>query len=145
MRAIPIESGLREMIAALRRKEGLAIVVDRPVTDQSGVLVTFFGRATRVPGGAATLALRTGAPVVPAVLVRKPAGQGFIAFVGEPMLAETSAATAVEVQALTQRIMSWLEEMIRQHPDQWYMFREMWPAQTAAANGFASQPMAAAP
>src|SRR3981081_420909 len=30
VKAIPIESGLREMIAALRRREGLAVLVDRP-------------------------------------------------------------------------------------------------------------------
>src|SRR5438128_3356685 len=29
--AIPIESGLREMLAALRRREGLAVLVDRPL------------------------------------------------------------------------------------------------------------------
>jgi lauroyl/myristoyl acyltransferase len=26
-----------------------------------------------------------------------------------------------------QRIMSWLEGIIRTYPDQWFMFRQMWP------------------
>ena len=59
VKAIPIENGPRAMLAALRNQEGLAVLVDRPL-EQDGVPVTFFGRATRVPAGAATLALRTG-------------------------------------------------------------------------------------
>ncbi|HEY3063911.1 MAG TPA: hypothetical protein VGL99_33490, partial [Chloroflexota bacterium] len=83
IKAIPIESGVREMLSALRKREGLAVLVDRPLADE-GVPVTFFGRATRVPGGAATLALRTGSPVVPAALVRNPHGSGYLAHIGPP-------------------------------------------------------------
>jgi lauroyl/myristoyl acyltransferase len=27
-----------------------------------------------------------------------------------------------------QRIMTWLEGIIRLYPDQWFMFRQMWPS-----------------
>jgi lauroyl/myristoyl acyltransferase len=27
-----------------------------------------------------------------------------------------------------QRVMSWLEGIIRRYPDQWFMFRQMWPS-----------------
>ena len=128
LKAIPIERGVREMLAALRRQEGLAIVVDRPVAPDAGVPITFFGRRTYVPGGAATLAVRTGAPVVPAVLIRKPDLRGFVATIGAPFVPERGRGTEAEIQALTQQIMTWLEGMIRRHPDQWYMFRRMWPA-----------------
>jgi lauroyl/myristoyl acyltransferase len=132
MRAIPIESGVREMLATLRRGEALAVLVDKPLAAaaaEAGVAVSFFGRTTRVPPGAATLALRTGAPVLPAALVHDPAGAGYVAYIGEPIQAPTGPArrSAAEVQQLTQRIMDWLEEVIRRHPDQWYMFRPMWP------------------
>ena len=53
VKAIPIENGPRDMLAALRKREGLAVLVDRPLATD-GVSVTFFGKATRVPGGAAT-------------------------------------------------------------------------------------------
>ena len=109
----------------LRRKEGLAILVDRPVPD--GVPVRFFGRETRVPGGAATLALRTSSPVVPAIVVRHPSGRGYLARIGEPFLTSGRGSGVAEVQALTQQIMGWLESQIREFPDQWYMFRSMWP------------------
>ena len=32
-----------------------------------------------------------------------------------------------DVQAITQGAMNWLEALIRKYPDQWFMFRDMWP------------------
>src|ERR1700716_27180 len=123
VKAIPIENGPRDMLAALRKREGLAVLVDRPV-EENGVAVTFFGRTTRVPGGAATLALRTGSPVVPAALVRNPHGSGYLAHIGPPIVGEKGDDASVVMQ----RVMSWLEGIIRRYPDQWFMFRSMWPA-----------------
>ncbi|HEX8969232.1 MAG TPA: lysophospholipid acyltransferase family protein [Chloroflexota bacterium] len=123
VKAIPIENGPREMIAALRKCEGLAVLVDRPLRSE-GVAVTFFGRATRVPGGAATLALRTGSPVVPAALVRDPRGNGYVAHIGAPIIGQKGD----DVSDVMQRVMSWLEGIIRCYPDQWFMFRHMWPS-----------------
>jgi KDO2-lipid IV(A) lauroyltransferase len=122
VKAIPIENGPRAMIAALRKQEGLAVLVDRPLAED-GVPVTFFGRATRVPGGAATLALRTGSPVVPAALVRNPRGTGYVAHIGPPIVGQKGD----DASTVMQHIMSWLEGIIRRYPDQWFMFRHMWP------------------
>jgi KDO2-lipid IV(A) lauroyltransferase len=124
VKAIPIENGPREMLAALRKREGLAVLVDRPVATDGGVAVTFFGRQTRVPGGAATLALRTGSPVVPAALVRDPRGTGYVAHIGPPIV----GARGDDASLVMQGIMSWLEGIIRRYPDQWFMFRQMWPS-----------------
>ncbi|MBV9546737.1 MAG: lysophospholipid acyltransferase family protein [Chloroflexi bacterium] len=127
VKAIPIESGLRDMLSALRKREVLAVLVDRPVPD--GVPVTFFGRTTRVPGGAATLALRTGSPVVPAALVRDPHGPGFVAHIGPPII----GGQGDDATIVMQRIMNWLEGIIRRYPDQWFMFRHMWPPITSSS------------
>src|SRR5438445_691672 len=91
--------------------------------EADGVAVTFFGRTTRVPGGAATLALRTGSPVVPAALVRDPRGRGYLAHIGPPIVGSKGDDASVVMQG----IMSWLEGIIRRYPDQWFMFRRMWP------------------
>src|SRR5438477_7322328 len=122
VKAIPIENGPRAMIAALRNQEGLAVLVDRPL-EEDGVAVTFFGRPTRVRSGAATLALRTGSPVVPAALVRDPGGLGYLAHIGPPIVGQKGDDASMVMQG----IMSWLEGIIRRYPDQWFMFRHMWP------------------
>jgi KDO2-lipid IV(A) lauroyltransferase len=124
MRAIPIETGLRQMLQALRRNEILAILIDRPLAEE-GVQVKFFGAPTRVPAGAATLALRSGASVLAAAAIRS--GDGFEAHVSPLIELEPSGDLGRDIQELTQRAMSWLESLIRSHPDQWFMFRDMWP------------------
>jgi lauroyl/myristoyl acyltransferase len=51
-----------------------------------------------------------------------------VAHIGPLLRAESTSDRAADVQALTQSFMDQLEVWIRQYPDQWYMFREMWPS-----------------
>jgi KDO2-lipid IV(A) lauroyltransferase len=121
---------LRHIYRALQRNEAVGIIVDRPAGPE-GVPVRFFGHWTRWPRGPAVLALRTGAPVLAGYLVQRPDGS----FTGEirpvPGLATGQKAEPSEerVQALTQAMVELFEDCIRRYPDQWYMFRRMWPAQ----------------
>ncbi|MBI2755278.1 MAG: lysophospholipid acyltransferase family protein [Chloroflexi bacterium] len=128
MNAIRVETGVRDIIAALRRKEGLAVLVDRPV-GEDGVTVQFFGAPVRVPGGAAVLALRTGSPILPLAVVRKPDGIRYDAVVLEPIDTRGRGHSPAEVQALTQQAIAGLETLVRRYPEQWYMFRRMWQTQ----------------
>ena len=89
----------------------------------------FFNAETRVPGGAATLAVRAGANVVAAAAVRN--GNVFDAYISPLISFEPSGDAGRDVQAITQGVMSWLEGLIRRHPDQWFMFRDMWPEAAA--------------
>ena len=124
MQAIPLESGVRDMIAALRNNGILGVLIDRPLAED-GVAVRFFDATTRVPEGAARLALRTGAGLAVATSVRQ--GGEIVAQVSPLIQIEPSGDRGRDVQELTQRAMDWLEGVIRQHPDQWFMFRNMWP------------------
>jgi KDO2-lipid IV(A) lauroyltransferase len=74
----------------------------------------------------ATLALRTGASILPACMVRD--GAGWVIHVQPPLLGERSARLQTDVQRLTQQTMDAMEAFVRQYPDQWFMFRPMWPA-----------------
>lgn len=125
LRAIPMETGVREMYAALARNETVAVVFDRPV-ERGGVPVTYFGAETAVPEGVARLALRTGATVVGAVGIRR--GDRVITRISPPFEIALSGSRKQDVRALSQTIMSWLEVQVRQYPSQWYMFRDFWPS-----------------
>ncbi len=126
LRAIPMETGVREMYAALGRNETLAVVFDRPL-ERGGVPVVYFGAETTVPEGVARLALRTGAVVVGAVGVRR--GDRVIARVSPPFEVEVTGDRHQDVEVLTQGIVSWFEAHVRQYPSQWFMFRDFWPRQ----------------
>ena len=128
LRAIPMETGAREMFACLRRNEVLALLIDRPLP-AGGAPVQFFGRETRIPDGVARLALRTGAAVIGAVGLRR--GSRFAAMVSPPLPFEPTGDREHDVRVLTQLIATWLEGEVRRHPSQWYMFRDMWPTSSA--------------
>ena len=65
----------------------LCLLCDRDIGG-GGIPVEFFGEPTTLPGGPATLALRTGAPVLPAAVYFDPGGH--LGRVGGP---STGAAT----------------------------------------------------
>ncbi len=128
MNAIPLERATRGILNALKKKHFLGILIDRP-TQERGVQVRFFDAPTYVPAGAATLALRTGAPVVTFAVVRTRDNK-FLTLYDDNIAIEPSGDFEKDVQYLTQKIIDSLEKMIRNYPDQWYMFRPMWSAQT---------------
>ncbi len=123
---IPMEYGLKRVYAALRRNEAVGLVTDRPLSPGEGTPVQFFGQSITWPTGPAVLALRTGAKIVTGYLVRNDRGDYF----GElypPLEFEATGDRDSDVQRITQQIVSIQEDLIRRYPDQWYMFRRMWP------------------
>jgi len=124
IKVIPMEQATKGIMRALRKNEILALLIDRP-QPVSGVKVEFCDGLTQVPAGAATLALRTGARVVPGGVVRLP-DNTFLGWVDRYIPFQRTGDLQRDVQALTQQIMDSLEKMVRRYPDQWYMFRPMW-------------------
>lgn len=127
---IPMESSLRPIFRTLQQNQFVAIVVDRPVTENQGTEITFFGRKTYVPTGPAALALKSGAPIVPGFVWYGHRNE-FYAKAFKPIFPQQvkNSERTTEISRLTQCIYDVLEEMIRQWPTQWYMFRQFWPSE----------------
>ncbi len=127
---IPVPGAARRVLRELGAGRAVAIVVDRPVTREHGVEVEFFGHTTYVPAGAATLALKSGAAVMPGYVWYAPGNRYYLrAF--PPMFPRpvgTGAQRAAEIRRLTQYMFDCQEEVVRQCPTQWFMFRRFWPA-----------------
>lgn len=121
---IPARQAMLRSLRLLRKQEILAFLIDRPMDDQ-GIRVQFFGRTTRVPAGATALALRSGASILGAYVVRS--GNRYIAQISPEIPQPSTGDRQQDLEAFTQGIFTWLEEVIRQYPDQWFMFRPMWP------------------
>lgn len=126
LRIIPVDAASHGVLRALRRNEILGLLIDRP-DFKDGVPVRFCGAITSVPAGAAALALRTGARILPGILVRLP-NNTFRGIVGPAIAFEPTGDYEHDIQALTQRVFEALEAFVYAYPDQWYMFRPMWPA-----------------
>jgi KDO2-lipid IV(A) lauroyltransferase len=119
-------SSLRELLASLRRNELVGLVTDRDVTG-TGLEIDFFGAPTRFADGAAALSIRTGAPILPAVAVRR-AGGKFEGWIEPPLPMPATSDTKVAVRDLTQAVAHRLEYYVANHPEQWTVFQTRWPA-----------------
>ncbi|MGI9148148.1 MAG: lysophospholipid acyltransferase family protein [Chloroflexota bacterium] len=118
-------SALRELILALRRNAILGLVTDRDI-DGSGPMVPFFDEPTRFPDGVASLSLRTGAPIVIAVPIRRADG-GFDALFEPLAPVPLTGDRKQDVLALTKAVAKRLEYHIASHPEQWTVFQKRWP------------------
>ena len=113
-----------ELLAALRRNEVVGLIVDRNLTE-SAVTVPFFGAPARLPGGPALLAIRSGAPILAGIAVRRPDGR-FEGVIEPPIDVARSGNARRDVEAITGAIAARLEYYIRRHPEQWTVFQPVW-------------------
>jgi KDO2-lipid IV(A) lauroyltransferase len=121
--ARPRRDALRELGRVLR-SNGLAIMIADEHRGGSGIHVPFFGHTVLARRGPATLALRTGAAVVPVYLVR---GDRGLKLVIEPELQLVRAErTKAEIRENTLRITQWLEQTVRAYPGQWNWMNIHW-------------------
>jgi KDO2-lipid IV(A) lauroyltransferase len=136
------DPGLQELLLALRRRFGtatiergeagsarrllqvfrdggaLGMLIDQDIR-VDGVWVPFFGRPAYTPVGAAKIALRQGAAVVPAFIERRPGGRHLARFLPPLDLpADPEAATALMTAAI--------EEQVRRVPEQWVWMHRRW-------------------
>jgi phosphatidylinositol dimannoside acyltransferase len=119
-------AALREVLRALRRNEVVGLVTDRDVTG-SGPSIPFFDAPTQFPDGAAALSIRTGAPIVIAVSIRRRDGRFDVWIEPLPDVPRTSGDTRRDVLTLTQAVARGLQYHIASHPEQWTVFQKRWP------------------
>lgn len=125
IRVIPMETALKRLYKALANNEIVGIAVDR-YTPDNGVVVNFCGTPTRVPVGAAAIAARTGAAIVPCVFYRLPNGR-YRGVVEPPIFASRQHNGESDYTATLQTVFSTLEKYVVAYPEQYYKFQPMWP------------------
>ena len=91
--------------------------------------MNFFGETTTVPGGPATLALRTGATILPTAVFHSPGVDGHIGLVKPPLDVErTQGSLRSDVDRISQSLTDELAEFIRRAPAQWHLLQPNWPS-----------------
>jgi KDO2-lipid IV(A) lauroyltransferase len=119
------EGAVRQLLATLRKGGALGMLIDQDSGKMDGVWVPFFGRPSFTPVGAAKIALKQKAAVVPVFIERLTDGRHRVRF--QPPLElpdDPEAATAV----MTAKI----EEQVRRLPEQWVWMHRRWRRQPAA-------------
>ncbi|MCE6961312.1 lysophospholipid acyltransferase family protein [Cereibacter sphaeroides] len=120
------KQGLAGMLRHLRGGGMLGLLIDVHMRD--GAVLQFFGQPAKTALSAAELALKYDAPLVPVYAIRAANGLDFTIRVGEPIPRGTPAE-------MTQALNDSLEEIVRDHMDQWFWIHRRWrvPARASAA------------
>lgn len=116
------EGAVRQLLGTLRRGGALGMLIDQDSGKMEGVWVPFFGRPAFTPVGAAKIALKQKAAVVPVFIERLADGRHRVRF--QPPLDlpdDPEAATAL----MTAQI----EEQVRRLPEQWVWMHRRWRRQ----------------
>jgi KDO2-lipid IV(A) lauroyltransferase len=120
------QEAARAVLRALAQRTLVVLPLDQNQSRRAGIFVEFFGLPANTSAGLARIALRTGAPIYPAFLIRDGTSAHhrivFLPRVSIASMADRDSAA----RELTQQCTAVLESMIRKHPDHWLWTHKRW-------------------
>ncbi|MEZ5166651.1 MAG: hypothetical protein R2695_09185 [Acidimicrobiales bacterium] len=119
----------RASVAALRTGEVLCLLADRDLQG-NGVPVEFFGERTTLPAGPATLALRTGSPLIPTAVYWRDGTRW--ADARPPLDTSRHGKLRDDIARVTQDLATEFEYLISAAPEQWHLLQPNWPSDYVA-------------
>jgi KDO2-lipid IV(A) lauroyltransferase len=117
---------------ALADNHLLCLLCDRLVGGAAGTEVEFFGERTLLPAGPVTLALRTGATLLPCAVYFGRGADEHLGAVRPPFQLRRHGRLRDDVQAWTQVLAGEFEDLIRRAPTQWHLMQPNWPSDAEA-------------
>ncbi|MDD5085656.1 MAG: lysophospholipid acyltransferase family protein [Candidatus Omnitrophica bacterium] len=114
----------RKVLGVLRRNEILGVVPDQDMESVDGIFVDFYGHPVHTPTAPVKLAMASGAPILPAVVLRE--GKRYRVLVGKPIECRRQADKEEAVRRYTEEWSRSLEGFIREHPEQWAWMHDRW-------------------
>ena len=115
----------RDILRALKRNEPVGILIDQNVAAAEGVFIDFFGVQACAGVGFAKLAAHSGAAVVPGFALWNAKHAKYVLRF-YPLVEITG-----DVEADTRRVHAVIEQVIREHPDQWLWLHRRWKTRPA--------------
>jgi Kdo2-lipid IVA lauroyltransferase/acyltransferase len=118
-RVIPKQAATRRILTLLQQKQDIGLLIDQNVQSREGVFVPFLGTNAWTTPSLASLALRTGAPVVPGFIYpQAKTGYYRIRFY-PPLRLQPSGRHERDLHEHTALFNRYIEEMIREFPGCW--------------------------
>ena len=115
--------GGRELLETLKKGESIAILNDQKFN--TGISVPFFGEDAMTAQGATRLALKTGRPLLPMVVVRDKSN--FLVTFYEPIEINNTGNRETDVLNGVINVNQFIEDRIRENPAQWFWVHRRWP------------------
>jgi len=123
-KVIPLGVSIRTTYSVLKSGQILAIVADQR-GPEDGLKIEFFGKKTSVFTGPAVLSLKTGAPLLFGIPIRKP-DYSYFAEVYEIDRSNLPENFDDQVKVLCERMIRYIEEVIIKYPEQWLWMHKRW-------------------
>jgi KDO2-lipid IV(A) lauroyltransferase len=124
---IPLSrTGARDIMRMLKERRMVVLAIDRDILN-TGRPFRFFGRPARFPTGAVEIALKTGAPLLPAFCIRD-RNDAYIAIGDAPLFLTPSEDREADIRSAMEQILASFERYIKRYPDQWHVLEPIWPA-----------------
>ena len=136
------QGALRRVLRALNDNQAVAILIDQHILTSDAVYVDFFNRPAATTSALAAIALRTGAPVLPAFALPQPGGR--FRMVYEHPIAPPRDDDPDAIRAFTQRCTDVLEMYVRRYPELWLWMHRRWRDVDGAAQVKGMFPQASA-
>ena len=119
------ENASRQIIRVLRNNKPLGILVDQNARDNN-IFVDFFGQKAATTRSVATIALKTGSPIIMSFLRRTNKKYQFKITLSEPVQIERTGNLEKDILNLTQKYTTLIESRIREHPHEWLWMHRRW-------------------
>jgi KDO2-lipid IV(A) lauroyltransferase len=84
------------------------------------------------------LSLKTGASLIPVYMIRNP-NKTFECHIFPALAYVPTGQRERDIQTIMQKLMDTLQSVVQSRPDQWYMFRDMWPEDAGAQSAGARE------
>ena len=125
-RSIDKKGSLREVLKTLKSGGVVGILADLNSAREEGVFIDFFGKQACATAGIATLALRTGAVVLPGYIIWDEAKKLHRLCFEPPLTTINTGNQKEDVILNTQQYAKVIENVIRRFPDQWLWIHRRW-------------------
>jgi KDO2-lipid IV(A) lauroyltransferase len=111
-------SAARAVLKALRTGEMVGVPFDQNAKRSEAVWVPFFGEPAATTSGLARVVAMSGAPVVPAFIVREPDGRHHRIEIQDQIPIQRTADAEADLVENTARFTKAIENMVRRYPEQ---------------------------
>lgn len=118
------EGSAKDILRVLKRNQLLGILPDQDTKKVDGIFVDFFGRPAYTPTGPVTLALATGAVIIPSFLIR--VRNKFHLHIEKPLNLTIAGGKEETIKLNTEKWSAVVEKYIKRYPGQWVWMHRRW-------------------